>query len=102
MVTSAEVTTDAAGRFQFRGLASGAYRVTFGAPTDPDYTRLDGVQVNTVYGANLLDLRLQSSSAGTLGVDEYQPNRLPHVIRGNVVDAGGAPVAGVRVRAQRQ
>jgi protocatechuate 3,4-dioxygenase beta subunit len=103
MVTSAEVTTDDAGRFQLRGLATGAYRVTFGEPADRVYTRLDGVQVNDLYGANLLNLRLQSGGeTGTLGTDEYQPNKLPHVIRGSVVDARGEPVPGIRVRAQRQ
>ena len=40
--------------------------------------------------------------AGTLGADEYQPNKLPGLIRGNLVDATGAPIAGVRVRAERQ
>ena len=101
-VTSLEVKTDDEGRFQLRHLATGAYRVTFGDPGDGAFTAIDGVAVNAIYGANLLDLRLQTSSAGALGSDEYQPNKLPGVIRGNVVDATGAPIAGVRVRARRQ
>jgi hypothetical protein len=101
-VTSLEVKTDDAGRFQLRNLAPGAYRVTFGEPASRGFTTIDGVAVNDIYGANLLNLRLQSSGAGTLGTDEYQPNKLPRLIRGNVVDANGDPAAGVRVRAERQ
>jgi hypothetical protein len=97
-----EATTDAAGRFQLRGLARGAYRVTFGEPGDRGYTTLDGVQVNDLYGANLLNLRLRAGGDGVLGSDEYQPNRLPGVIRGNVVDANGAPLAGVKVRVEQR
>ena len=101
-VTSAEATTDERGRFQFRGLAAGAYRVTFGDPGDAAFTQIDGVQVNANYGANLVDLRVGSAEpSSTLG-SEYQPNRLPFVIRGNVVDVRGAPIANVRVRAARQ
>jgi hypothetical protein len=59
--------------------------------------------VNATYGATLRDLRLDASaSSSTLGSEEYQPNRRPHVILGNVVDAGGAAAAGVRVRATLQ
>ena len=101
-VTSLEVKTDDAGRFQLRNLAPGAYRVTFGEPGERSFTTIDGVAINDIYGANLLNLRLQSAGAGTLGTDEYQPNKLPRLIRGNVVDANGAPAAGIRVRAERQ
>ena len=103
LVTQAEDVTDAQGRFELRNLATGAYRVTFGDPTDAAYTRLDGVQVNDVYGANLLDLRMEpASGSAPLAADEYQPNRRPHLIRGNVVDASGSPVAGIQIRARRQ
>jgi hypothetical protein len=103
LVTQADDVTDAEGRFELRNLATGAYRVTFGEPTDATYTRLDGVQVNAIYGANLLDLRMEpASGSAPLAADEYQPNRRPHLIRGNVVDVSGSPVAGVQVRARKQ
>lgn len=102
-VTEADDLTDAEGRFELRELATGSYRVTFGEPGDPAYTRLDGVRVNDIYGVNLFNLRLgPSGESAPLAADEYQPNRLPHLIRGSVVGAGGSPVAGVRVRARRQ
>jgi hypothetical protein len=101
-VTTLEVITDEAGRFQLRNLSPGAYRVTFGEPGNRGFTTIDGVAVNDVYGANLMNLRLQLAGDGTLGTDEYQPNKLPRLIRGNVVDGNGAPVVGLRVRAVRR
>jgi hypothetical protein len=59
--------------------------------------------VNDIYGANLLDLQLQpASDSKPLRSDEYQPNRRPHLIRGNVVDGRGSPLAGIQVRAEKQ
>jgi hypothetical protein len=102
-VTEADDTSDAEGRFELRGLATGSYRVTFGEPADSTYTRIDGVQVNNTYGANLLNLRLgPTGESAPLAASEYQPNRRPHLIRGSVVDAKGAPLPGIRVRARKQ
>jgi hypothetical protein len=102
-VTESDDTSDAEGRFVLRGLATGSYRVTFGEPADSTYTRIDGVQVNNTFGANLLNLRLgPTGESAPLAASEYQPNRRPHVIRGSVVDAQGAPLPGIRVRARKQ
>jgi hypothetical protein len=101
-VTQAETTTDERGRFQVRNLAAGAYNVAFGTPGSRGFTQVDGVQVNATYGANLTDLRLESGASETLGSDEYQPNKLPFVIRGNVVNGRGEPVPGVAVRVARR
>ena len=92
-----QVVTDAAGKYQLKGLAAGSYRLSVSAPSDTNY--LSGYYTSA--NANRFTIAYASASSITIGPSKTGMNvKLPagFTISGTLTNTGGTALSDVVVQ----